>query len=414
MPSLVIKKDNKVIKEVVINKPALLLGRGTVGNDLEIPDNLASRRHCEIKKQGTDYIITDMGSSNGTIVNKQTIKPDQLVVLKDNDEIQIGMTTLIFRDPPSMVPPSPGISSSDVVKKVSEMPLEYRLNIKDMQDAGQSLAAAPFTMDLEKKKENKRFFILYQLGKAVSSATTLKEVLDTAMYSIFDFIKTDRGVVMLLDKESGKIVPYLSRTRLQKELKEHITVSSTIVNKVVSDKVSIITTDAMSDTRFSAGMSIAQQSIRSAICVPLWEKEDVLGVIYLDNQMHAHCFTNDDLDLLTAFGNQIAIRIKQDELYTNLKKEALVRGNLERYHSPDIVELIISKGSTDFAAEEREITVLYADIQNFTPLSEKLSPPDIAEMLNEYFETATNAVFEYKGSVNKYIGDAIMAIFGAP
>lgn len=408
MPTLILKKDSKIIKEFPYTKPQIVLGRGP-DNDLEVPDNLASRHHCEIKKQGEQYIINDLHSSNGTILNK---KPISSAFLQDNDEIMIGMATIIFKQISSTEQrPS---SSSDIVRGINEIPLEYRMNIKDMQSAGQSLATASFSVGLGEKKEDKKFFVLYQLGKAVTTATSLDEVLDIAMYSIFDFIKAERGVIMLTDKATGKAMPHLSRTRTQKDLKQHITVSQTIVNKVINDKVSIVTTDAMADSRFSAGMSIAQQNIRSALCVPLWEKQDVFGVIYIDNQMHAHSFNNEDLDLLTAIGNQVAIRIKQDELYDKLKKEALVRTNLERYHSPDIVELIISKGSTDFAAEEKEITVVFADVQNFTPLSEKLPPAEIAQMLNGFFETATQIIFEHKGSVNKYIGDAIMAIFGAP
>lgn len=411
MPSLILKKNDKVIKEFIITKPRLVLGRGIMGNDLEIPDGLASRQHCEIKKENERYILTDLRSSNGTILNKKNVTT---AVLKDNDEIQVGMTTIIFKESSAQQSASSSATSSDIVKGLNEIPMEYRLNIKEMQDAGQSLAAAPFSIDLEDKKGSKKFFILYQLGKAVSSATTLNEVLDVAMYSIFDSIKAERGIIMLTDKTSGQLVPKLSRIRSQKDLKEHITVSHTIINKVINDKVSIITTDAMADSRFSAGMSIAQQNIRSALCVPLWEKQDVFGAIYVDNQVFSHSFTNDDIDLLSAIANQVAIRIKQDELYSNLHKEALLRTNLERYHSPDIVELIISKGSADFAAEEKEITVIFADVQNFTTLSEKLPPAEIARMLNEFFETATQIVFEHKGSVNKYIGDAIMAIFGAP
>jgi adenylate cyclase len=408
MPNLIVKQNNKTIREFSVTKSRIIIGRG-IGNDLEIPDNLASRHHCEIKKSGEQYLISDLNSSNGTILNEKSITSS---FLQNNDSIQIGVTTIIFQNADSTEQYCE--LSSDIIKGINEIPLEYRLNMQEMQNTGQSLASSHYTIGLEEKKDSKKFFILYQLGKAVTSATTLNEVLDIAMYSIFDFIKAERGVIMLIDKASGKVIPRLSRTRSHGNTDKHITVSRTIINKVIQDKVSIITTDAMADSRFSAGMSIAQQKIRSALCVPLWEKQDVFGVIYVDNQIQSHCFTNDDIDLLTAIANQIAIRIKQDELYNNLNREALLRTNLERYHSPDVVELIVSKGGVDFPAEEKEISTLFADVQNFTTLSEKMPPAEIAQMLNEFFETATQIVFEYKGSVNKYIGDAIMAVFGAP
>jgi adenylate cyclase len=405
MAVLIVKKNNQIIKEFQITKPRVVIGRG-VGADVEISDKLSSRNHCEIQKQGEHFIINDLKSADGTFLNNNKITS---AFLKNNDEITIGQTILLFEHTPQVT-----YASGDIVRKINEIPLEYRLNIKEMQKAGESLAAAPFSLRLEESKDSKKFFILYQLGKAVTSATTLEEVLDITMYSIFDFIKADRGIIMLIDKKTGSLVPQLSRDRVQGNLKEHLKVSQTIVNKVVQDKVSIITTDAMADERFSAGMSIVQQHIRSALCVPLWEKQDVLGVIYIDNLLQSHCFTSDDIDLLGAFANQVAIRIKQDELFNELNKEALLRGNLERFHSPDVVEMIVSRGGVDFVVDERDITVLFADIQNFTTLSEKNSPSRIAQMLNEFFENSTQIIFEHKGSVNKYIGDEIMAIFGAP
>ena len=232
MPSLILKKNNQVIKEFIITKPRLILGRGIMGNDLEIPDGLASRQHCEIKKDGDTYTLTDLRSSNGTILNKKTITS---TVLKNNDEIQIGLTSIIFKDDsPAQKSASSPATSSDIVRGLNEIPMEYRLNIKDMQDAGQSLAAAPISIGMKDEKGSKKFFMLYQLGKAVSSATTVDEVLDVAMYSIFDSIKAERGVIMLIDKATGQTVPRLSRIRSQKDLKEHFTVSHTIINKVIT------------------------------------------------------------------------------------------------------------------------------------------------------------------------------------
>ena len=411
MPLLLVKQNNKIIKEIVIAKPRTIIGRGA-GSDLEIHDNLASRQHCEIIKINTQYKLTDLHSSNGTMVNRQKITT---AYLKDNDEIQIGSFSITFKNPSAFAGASTFVSrKDDIVKSIKELPAEYRLDMQEFQNSGQSLIAAPVTAGLVDNKSSKKFFILYQLGKAVSSAKTLNEIMDIAMYSIFDCINADRGTIMLIDKENENLKSSLSRIRTQKEPVPDIAVSSTIVSKVLTDKVAIVIGDAMADDRFSMGMSVAKQNIRSALCVPLWEKQDVLGVIYADNLVKPRCFSVDDIDLLSAIANQIAIRIKQDELYRKLNQEAIMRANLERYHSPDIVEFIVAKGGVDFPAEEKEITVLFADIQNFTSLSEKMQPSEIADMLNDFFELTTNIIFEYQGSVNKYIGDATMAIFGAP
>lgn len=425
MARLIVKMGNKVVKEVFINKPSVKIGR-LDDNDIVLADNLSSRHHCEIIQRDNKCIATDLKSANGTMVNKKKITSH---TLQENDEIQIGSYSIIFNEGSSFVvpggPPSAGATTtrtaapgapplpgSDIVKRITDIDASYQINIKDIFDKGESLSASALT-GMQEAKEGKKFFLLYQLGKAVATTNSLNEVLDVALSSVFDFINAERGVILLLNNATKELVPAISRTRKTKSFTDHIKVSQTITNKAVQDKVSLITSDAQADSRFSAGMSIAQQNIRSALCVPLWDKEDVLGVIYVDNSIRAHSFTNDDLDLMTAIANQIAIRIKQEELYDKLKKEALVRSNLERYHSPDVAEMIISQGVT-LDVQEKDITVLFADIQNFTTLSEKLHPSEIAAMLNNFFDVATNLVFEYKGSINKYIGDAVMAIFGAP
>jgi len=418
MPQLVIKSKDKVVKEIILSKDTFSIGR-LAENDLELNDHLVSRHHTKLIKQGTDYLIQDLGSANGTFLNKKKVKVEKL---KDGDEIQIGQTTIIFKAESAFItstaPPletSPHLSS-DIVRHLGELSIDYRLDVKDILSRGGSLSEA--ARPLRQSKESERFFILYHLGRAVTSATSLDEVLEIAMNSVFDVIKADRGVIMLLDKESGKLLYKLTKCRKATEDKgESIYVSQTITNKVVNDKVSIITCDASHDPRFQAGLSIAQYNIHSALCVPLWEKQDVFGVIYVDNLMQTYAFTQDDLELLTAIANQIAIRIKQDELYESLKREALMRGNLERYHSPDVVELIIHQSADKEIGREvveKTVTILFADIQNFTTISEKVTPRQLAEMLNEFFETTTQIIFEFKGSVNKYIGDAILAVFGAP
>ncbi|MEK7449378.1 MAG: adenylate/guanylate cyclase domain-containing protein [Planctomycetota bacterium] len=436
MARLIIKYKNKVVKEVILNKPTISIGR-LPENDLELQDNLASRRHSEIIKRDNKYIVYDLGSANGILVNKKKVDSKSL---EDGDEIQIGDSVLVFKEETEqlaaeipgahllkgkgLAPIQSGLAKtgseeeagwgSDIVKNLGDIPLDYRMDVKDMIKRGESLVAA--AKPVVKSKESEKFFLLYQLGKAVTSATSLEEVLDIAMKSVFDFIQADRGLIMLLDKKTGQLIPKISKCR-GRETTEEIYISRTITNKVINDRVSILTSDAKVDPRFQMGMSIAQYNIRSALCVPLWEKQEIFGVIYLDNLIKSYAFTAEDLDLLTAVANQIAIRIKQEELYDTLKTEALMRSNLERYHSPDVVEKIIRGtvgGEINMEVEAKEATVLFADIQDFTTISERMNPHNLVLMLNDFFETTSRIVFEYEGSVNKYIGDSVMATFGAP
>jgi adenylate cyclase len=191
--------------------------------------------------------------------------------------------------------------------------------------------------------------------------------------------------------------------------------SQTIVNKVIADKVAVLTRDALADENFKSGKSVAAMQIRSAICVPIWDQEEVEGIIYLDTSNAIGAFNEDDRDLVTAIGHQLAVAMKREEMTARLKSEAVMRSNLERYHSPDVVEMILkSKGEMGLEVGEADVTVLFADIEGFTKMSEHMAPADVARVLNGYFEGATAAIFKFRGQVNKYIGDAIMAVFGAP
>jgi adenylate cyclase len=158
--------------------------------------------------------------------------------------------------------------------------------------------------------------------------------------------------------------------------------------------------------------------IRSAMCVPLWSETDTVGVLYLDNLYDAHAFTEEELELVTAVANQMAIGIRQVRQAEQLRDEAIIRANLSGYHSPDVVDMILRTSregrSVGIAVAEEVVTVLFCDIVGFTTLSERLGAAEVAELLNAFFERTTRAIFGFKGSVNKYIGDAVMAIFGAP
>jgi adenylate cyclase len=177
-----------------------------------------------------------------------------------------------------------------------------------------------------------------------------------------------------------------------------------------------MTSNALEDARLLGGKSIAIHGIRSAMCVPLWNRQHVIGAVQVDSPIHIGRFTEEDLDLLTALANFAAVAIERAQLAEKIEQERKIRSKMERYHSPAVIDEIV-KGV--ISADESEIrgadvSILFADICGFTTVSETKKPEEVAEFLSHFFSCAVESIFAYGGTLDKFIGDAVMAFFGAP
>jgi adenylate cyclase len=162
--------------------------------------------------------------------------------------------------------------------------------------------------------------------------------------------------------------------------------------------------------------SRGELGIRSAIAAPLWRGDGVEGLICADTTLQTQAFDSFDLDLLSALGNQVAMAIEQSRLQQSVVDQQVARRRLERYHSPAVVERIrASAGAKEtLVAEERDVTVVFADVVGFTSRCETMEPRAVAELLNRYFSKMTQVIFHHEGTLDKFIGDCLMAVFGAP
>jgi adenylate cyclase len=270
------------------------------------------------------------------------------------------------------------------------------------------------------ERMNKVLFVLYEISRHMNIIHDFKELLEKIMDLIFMVVNADFGFLVLLDEEAkGELIPVVVKFKEdRKKGKEKIGASRTLINKVVQDRVALLTSDALADPRLAPTESLVKQKIRSAICVPLWQKEKIIGAIQLDSTRLGNHFGEDDLELLKAIGCQMSLILEQAKLNEKIRQEEELRSRLERYHSPQVVEMIIRAGEGTKAdlleAKDVSVTILFADIVGFTRLSEKLSPLEVNMLLNQYFSRMTDVIFEYEGTLDKFVGDRLMAVFGAP
>ncbi len=378
---------------------ALSEGETSVGRSpactLVIDHVTLSRRHAVFHVYDGRCTVRDAGSSNGTSVNNRAVTE---AAVSDGDIVKLGRLALQISESAS-----DQLSLSDAQLVLGEDTV-YR----PVTDVPGTAGAAATRVDA-----NRLFALLSEIGRTLVNVESLSDILERVAALVFTAIAADRCFVLLREHDTADLVARVVTSRDGSQ-PANATVSRTVLAQVMEKRVALLARNALLDSGLAQAESIVAHNVRSFVCAPLWNQQEVIGVLYADTT-RAERFVEADLDLFTALSNYAAVAIERARLATRVEDEQRRRARLARYHSPSVVERILEgDGDGAFIAQERDVSVLFADIVAFTTYAESRSPQAAAQELNRCLACMTDAVFAEDGTLDKFLGDAVLAVFGAP
>jgi adenylate cyclase len=394
-----------------LGQGAATIGR-TRDNDVFVVHPSLSRHHARLVLRAGVALIEDLGSKNGTFVDGVRIERQEL---HGPCSIRCGDVVLAYEpraDRPAVLAPEAPTLVFDAGASPRRRPLGALL--EEGQDPG--MTALQLRDQTSAEQVQARLSILLEVSELLSSPAPLDEVLAKILDLAFEILEIDRATLLLCDGRGSAPEPRVWRTGPKAaavEVAAEAVYSRQIVSYVMDQGVSALFSDTRCDPRLSEGASIVQQSICASMCAPLKARERLLGALYVDNLTRTAPFVAEDLQFLAAFANQAAIAIDNARLSAELADEAVAKNSLLRFFPPSQVATIM-EGRGALEVVETEATVLFSDISGYTELTSQLRPRDAIELLNAYFPVMADIVFRHEGTLEKYIGDALLAVWGAP
>lgn len=406
------KRFTSEAKSIIIGRTS---GDRVVDLDLS-PDTTVSRRHARLTWDRESYWLEDLESRGGTWVNGERLERRKLIT--PNDVIRVGRTDLVIRTT------SPR-DDTDIYDLSQTQPIRLDQDEVQVEPEEGALAdtisanASPARLLVGDEPTQameviqSRLSAFYELGAALGSAEGVEPLLTTVVDHLCAVIAgAQRGAILLLE---GRVL----RLKAYAPTNTRPSVSLYLAKTAIEKQEGFIWCYQESGVFSKLTDSIVSHGTKCAMYAPLIWQGDILGIVYVDNYVFEDAFNDDDLHLLMAMANQTAMFVKTHRLQEYLTHERVVRSNLLRQFSPQVAshleKMLMQPEPVNLGGERVEpVTILQSDVRGFTVLTANMEPGEVMESLNQLFGVCIPIIFKYNGTVDKYIGDAILAVFGSP
>jgi adenylate cyclase len=435
MPRLIIERPGTQPRLYELKDGSTIhIGRAA-SNDITLPHSSISRSHALLEGNHETWVVKDQHSANGVLLNGVRIEHAEL---KSGDVIGLGDIKLRFEN----------ITSGTVVAKTSPELASHLTQIIDRESVAKLLERTKHAAELGAlakpssewsearvdtasridflKRENRLLTLLYQVSRALGDKTTVDDVTQCVLDLVLQIDGAERGYAMLLTEESLRdtqqtssnytFLPAILRYRqAPKTATPQMALSRAIIQQVMHSKGPLLVMDAKQDVRFTGSESMAMSGMQSAMCAPLASRDRLFGLLYVDNLSKRGTFLPEDLEVFAVIAAQAGLVIDRVMAKSEVQRQGVQLSALERFLSPAISRKIAAEAADiRLGGESQRITLLFADVRGFTTMAEKMKPREAVEVLNEFFARMTSVIFEHDGTLDKYLGDGLMALFGAP